>query len=70
MPIEKFVHRRKPKVYKQNAKEGDEGVEITAAAMNFLHKFHKLPLDKMSKEEIEQTVLPLLKEWTVIEPAF
>jgi DNA mismatch repair ATPase MutS len=61
--LENFDYRRKPKVDEEDVEEGAEGADDTAAAMEFLHKFRKLPIDKMSKEEIEQTVLPLLKQY-------
>jgi DNA mismatch repair ATPase MutS len=59
--LENFDYRKKAKVQEED--QTDEEAEKTAAAMEFLHKFRKLPLDQMSKEEIEATVVPLLTQY-------
>jgi len=46
-----------------NNGEGHEASEQTAAQMEFLHKFRKLPVDKMDYEEMRKTVLPLLEQY-------
>lgn len=61
--LENFDYRKQ----KEQDEDGDAGEEAneetSAAAMEFLHKFRKLPLDQMSKEEIEATVVPLLRQY-------
>lgn len=59
--LENFDYR-KNKDQDQDGNAGDNADEETAAAMEFLHKLRKLPLDKMSKEDIATTVTPLLKQ--------
>jgi len=58
--LENFDYRsRKP----DGGAGEEEATEETSRAMEFLHKFRNLPIDKMSKEEIEATVMPLLKQY-------
>jgi len=60
--LENFDYR-KNKDQDQDGNAGDDADDGTAAAMEFLHKFRKLPLDKMSKEDIATTVTPLLEQY-------
>lgn len=60
--LENFDYR-KSKVHDNDGEGGEEANEKTAAAMEFLHKFRKLPIDKMSKDDIEATVVPLMKQY-------
>ena len=58
--LENFDYRsRKP----DGGAGEEEATEETSRAMEFLHKFRNLPIDKMSKGEIEATVMPLLKQY-------
>lgn len=63
--LENFDYRKRSKEAEEDCDngEGHESGEKTAAQMEFLHKFRKLPIDKMDKEEIRKTVLPLLKQY-------
>jgi len=61
--LETFDYRTKPKLQDEHGESGGEAIEENTAAAEFLHKFRKLPIDKMSKEEVEATVLPLLKQY-------
>lgn len=61
--LENFEYRRKFKLQDEVNDEGEGEMEETAAAMEFLHRFRKLPIDKMSEDEINRTVLPLLKQY-------
>ena len=63
--LENFDYRKRSKEAEEDCDsgEGHESSEKTAAQMEFLHKFRKLPIDKMDKDEIRKTVLPLLKQY-------
>ena len=62
--LENFDYRKRSKEAKEDESGGGhESSEKTAAAMEFLHKFRKLPLDKMNDEEMKNTVLPLLQQY-------
>ena len=62
--LENFDYRKKTKVSEDdNNSDGHGKSERTAAAMEFLHKFRKLPLSTMTEKEIHYTVLPLLKHY-------
>ena len=63
--LENFDYRKRSKEAQEDCDngEGHESSEKTAAQMEFLHKFRKLPIDKMDKEEIRKTVLPLLRQY-------
>lgn len=63
--LENFDYRKRAKVSDGDGStdgDGHEASEKTAAAMEFLHKFRKLPIDKMDYEEMRSTVLPLLRQ--------
>ncbi|KAL3782964.1 hypothetical protein HJC23_003120 [Cyclotella cryptica] len=61
--LENFDYRRKSKLQEAVDEEGQDAMEETSTAMEFLHRFRKLPIDDMSEEEINHTVLPLLKQY-------
>lgn len=58
--LENFDYRKGPNT--QGVDVGGVANEETAAAMEFLHKFRKLPLDKMSEEDIGESVASLLEQ--------
>lgn len=60
--LENFDYR-KNKDEDQYGKVGDYANEETVSAMEFLHKLRKLPLDKMSREDVETSITPLLKQY-------
>lgn len=65
--LENFNYRNKrSKISNEedgNNGEDHEASERTAAAMEFLHKFRKMPVNKMNYAEMRNTVLPLLKQY-------
>lgn len=60
--LENFDYRKRSKASDENG-EDHESNEKTAAAMEFLHKFRKLPIDKMDYGEMQKTVIPLLRQY-------
>lgn len=63
--LENFDYRKRAKASEEEDCQGDvhEASERTAAAMKFLHKFRKMPVDKMSESEMQEQVLPLLRQY-------
>ncbi|KAL7540395.1 hypothetical protein ACHAXR_010075, partial [Thalassiosira sp. AJA248-18] len=64
--LENFDYRKRSKVSGEEDVQGENGHEAserTAAAMEFLHKFRKLPLDTMDEGEMQNVVLPLLRQY-------
>ena len=63
--LENFDYRKRTKVADEDdaPEEGHEKSERTAAAMEFLHKFRKLPVGQMDQEEMRNKVLPLLQQY-------
>ena len=60
--LENFDYRKRSKVAEEIA-DGHEASVKTAAAMEFLHTFRKLPIDKMDYKELQSTVLSLLGQY-------
>lgn len=62
--LENFVYRKRPG-FPEDGCSGDEheASEKTAAAMEFLNKFKRLPIDKMTFEEKQRIVLPMLRQY-------
>ena len=63
--LENFDYRKRSNVASNEDDQGDghEASERAAAAMEFLHKFRKLPVDNMSEEEMKNNLLPLLRQY-------
>lgn len=64
--LENFDYRKRSKASDGDSNgNGDdhESSERTAAAMEFLHKFKHMPVDKMDWAEMNEKVLPLLKQY-------
>lgn len=62
--LENFDYRKRSKVAEgDEIADGHEASEKTAAAMEFLHTFRKLPIDKMDYKEMQSTVLSLLGQY-------
>ena len=63
--LENFDYRKRSNVASKEDDQGDEheASERAAAAMELLHKFRKLPVDKMSEEEMKNNMLPLLRQY-------
>ena len=62
--LENFDYRKRSKVIEDDGcAEGHEAREKTAAAMEFLHTFRKLPIDKMDHKEMQSTVISLLRQY-------
>ena len=64
--LENFDYRKRSKEAEEDCDGGEgqhESSEKTAAQMEFLHKFRKLPIDKMDKQELQKRVLPLLRQY-------
>lgn len=65
--LENFDYRKRSKTSEEDDADcqgdGHEASERTAAAMEFLQKFRKMPVDKMSESEMQNVVLPLLRQY-------
>jgi len=63
--LENFDYKKRSKEAEEDGSsgEGHEASEKKAAAMEFLHKFRKLPIEKMNKEELQKNAIPLLKQY-------
>jgi DNA mismatch repair ATPase MutS len=62
--LENFAYRKRSKSPEDNScGEGHEASEKTAATMEFLNKFRKLPIDKMTQEEKRRILLPMLVQY-------
>ena len=62
--LENFDYRKRLKVVEDGGcADGHEAREKTAAAMEFLHTFRKLPIDTMDYKEMQSTVLSLLGQY-------
>lgn len=65
--LENFNFRKRSKTSAsaedEPERDGHEAREKTAAAMEFLHKFRKLPVDSMEEGEVQNVVLSLLKQY-------
>ena len=63
--LENFDYKKRSKETEEDGSsgEGHEASEKKAAAMEFLHKFRKLPIEKMNKEELQKNAIPLLKQY-------
>ena len=61
--LENFDYRKRSKEAKEDESGGGHESSEKTAAVEFLHKFRKLPLDKMNDEEMKNTVLPLLQQY-------
>lgn len=63
--LENFDYKKRSKEAEEDgsSEEGHEESEKKAAAMEFLHKFRKLPIDNMNKEELQKNAIPLLKQY-------
>mmetsp|Transcript_22207 Transcript_22207/g.28464 ORF Transcript_22207/g.28464 Transcript_22207/m.28464 type:complete len:84 (+) Transcript_22207:2-253(+) len=63
--LENFDYRKRSKDALDKGAEGDEheASERTAAAMELLHKFKKLPVHEMDVEKMKNTLLPLLRQY-------
>jgi DNA mismatch repair protein MSH2 len=65
--LENFDYRKRSKLVEDDGSaDGHEASEKTAAAMEFLHRFRKLPIDKMDHKEIQSTVIPLLRQYGLL----
>jgi len=54
---------REVRVERTQQGEGHQASEQAAAAMEFLDKFRKLPVNEMDEEKMQSVVLPLLKQF-------
>ncbi|KAL7548062.1 hypothetical protein ACHAWF_011348 [Thalassiosira exigua] len=67
--LENFDYRKRPAaaadVEDITGGEGHDVDEKTAKAMEFLHKFRKLPVDKMNRAEMQRTIVPLLRQYAL-----
>ncbi len=62
--LENFAYRKRSKTLEEDSSvEGHEASEKTAAAMEFLNKFKKLPIDKMTHEEKRRILIPMLAQY-------
>lgn len=62
--LENFDYRKRSKAVDDDGSiDGHEESEKTAAAMEFLHTFRKLPVDTMDYNEMQRTVLSLLGQY-------
>jgi DNA mismatch repair protein MSH2 len=62
--LENFDYRKKAKVTEKDCiADNEDDHETKAAAMEFLHKFRKLPVNEMSEEELKEIALPLLRQY-------
>lgn len=59
--LENFDYRKKSKTTVES--DGLEASEKTATAMEFLHKFRKLPFKKMSEKEKHEALLSLTMQY-------
>ncbi len=63
--LENFDYRKRSKCADGENGEDHESNEKTAAAMEFLNKFRKLPIDTMDYGEMQKTVLPMLRQYGI-----
>ncbi len=67
MQLENFAYRKRSKLPDDDSGGGGhEACEKAAAAMEFLNKFKKLPIDKMTYEEKRRIMLPMLKQYGLL----
>ena len=64
--LENFDYSKRFQAASSGEQVGGEEREVSArtgAAMEFLHKFRKLPINEMSAKEMQNVVLPLLTQY-------
>ena len=63
--VENFDYRKRSKRASGNDVEGEghQASERAAAAMEFLDKFRKLPVNEMDEGKMQSVVPPLLKQY-------